>query len=120
MAKYYGMVGYALTMKDDGFGVYSPMIVERPYYGDLIRNTKKTQPGEGVNNNITIQNDISIVADTYAYQNFHQIRYVTFMGARWEVQSIEVQRPRLILSVGGVYTGQTPETASEIGADSRD
>lgn len=120
MAKYYGMVGYALTMEDDGSGVYSPRIVERPYYGDLIRNTKKNQPGEGVNDNITIQNDISIVADMYAYQNFHQIRYVTFMGTRWTVQSIDVQRPRLILSVGGVYTGQTPETASEIAADSGD
>lgn len=113
MAKYHGLVGYALATKDDGYGVYDPMIVERPYYGDLIRNVKKEQPSDGVNNNITIQNDISIVADTYAYQNFHQIRYVTFMGARWEVSSIEVARPRLILSVGGVYNGPTPGTPSE-------
>lgn len=120
MAKYYGAVGYVLTMKDDGFGVYDPKIVERPYYGDLIESREKNQTGEGVNDDITIQNDISIVADTYAYQNFHQIRYVTFMGVRWTVNSVTIKRPRLILSVGGVYNGQTPETASEIGANARD
>lgn len=112
MARYYGMVGFVQVMEDDGFGVYEPKMVERPYYGDLIRNMKRDQTGPGVNDDITLQNDISIVADAYAYQNFHQIRYVTFLGSRWKVTSVDVERPRLNLSIGGVYNGPTPTTAS--------
>lgn len=108
MAKYYGMVGYTVEMEDDGTGVYSPEIIERAYYGNLLRNMKRNENGPGVNDDISIQNDISIVADAYAYQNFHRIRYVTFMGVNWKVNSVEVRHPRLILSVGSVYNGPTP------------
>lgn len=120
MAKYYGMIGYVEAMKDDDYGVYKPKMIERPYYGDLIRNMKRDEVGPGVNDDITIQNNISIVADAYAYQNFHRIRYVSFMGARWKVRSIEVEHPRLILSVGGVYNGPTPDFASGFEGDSGD
>lgn len=120
MAKYYGMVGYEEVMDDDGFGVYRPKMIERPYYGDLIRNMKRDQTGPGVNNDITIQNDISIIADAYAYQNFHHLKYVTFMGVRWAINSIEVERPRMILSVGGVYNGPTPDSSSGSEGDSGD
>lgn len=117
MTKYYGMIGYAEAVDDDGFGVYTPNIIERPYYGDVIRNTKRDEIGSGVNDDITIQNNISIIADAYAYQNFYRIQYVTFMGARWKVRTVEVERPRLILSVGGVYNGPTPDTPPETGGD---
>lgn len=120
MAKYYGMIGYEEVMDDDGFGVYAPKMAERSYYGDLIRNMKRDEVGSGVNDDITIQNDISIIADAYAYQNFHRIRYVEFMGALWKVNSVEVKRPRLILSVGGVYNGPTPDLASGAEGDSGD
>lgn len=120
MAKYYGMVGYIVSEDDDGFGVYNERAIERPYYGDLIRDTRREQAGEGVNDNVSIQNDISIVADIYAYQNLHRIKYVTFMGTRWNVTSVEIERPRLILSVGGVYNGPTPETAPETEGDPGD
>lgn len=120
MAKYYGMVGYEEIMEDDGFGVYEPKIVERPYYGDLVRNMKRDQTGAGVNDDIAIQNDISIIADAYAYQNFHRIRYATFMGTRWKVNTVEVERPRLILSVGSVYNGPTPDTSFRIEKNSGD
>lgn len=120
MAKYYGMVGYAEVMDDDGFGVYKPKIIERPYYGDLVRNQVQTNHGEGVNDDITIHNDISIIADAYAYQNFHRIRYVVFMGARWKVNSVQVDRPRLTLIVGGVYNGPTPDPSSGSEGDSGD
>lgn len=120
MARYYGMIGFVEVMEDDGFGVYDPKMIERPYYGDLIRNMKRDQAGAGVNDDITLQNDISIVADAYAYQNFHQIRYATFMGVRWEVQTVDVQRPRLNLSLGGVYNGPTTDVACETSDDSGD
>lgn len=105
MAKFYGMIGYATT-EVTAPGVHTETIVERPYYGDVTRRTGKWEAGEGLNDDMNVANDISIIADAFAYQNFHCIRYVEWCGAKWKVRSIEVQRPRLILSIGGVYNEQ--------------
>lgn len=104
MAKFYGPIGYA-KMVETSPGVHDEQITERMYYGDLTRNRRMLQTANQVNDNINIANEISIVADPYAYDNFHAMRYVEFMGARWKVTNVEVQPPRLILTVGGLYNG---------------
>lgn len=109
MSKWYGMVGYGITNPEDG--VWKLKVFERPYYGNMTRVASSSQQGDGLNDDIELKNDVSIIADAYAYQNFASIRYVTIMGVRWKVRSVEVQRPRLELSIGGVYNGPTPETS---------
>ena len=105
MAKFYGAVGYAVT-EENTPGVWVENIIERMYYGELIRNTRKLQSTEYLNDDINISNEISILTDPFAYANFHSMRYVDFMGAKWKIISVEVQYPRLILTVGGVYNGK--------------
>lgn len=105
MAKFYGKIGYASTVETKP-GVYEEQIVERSYYGDLIRNTRRLQSADKVNDDINISNEISIVADPYATNNFHTMRYAVFMGTKWKVSNVEVSYPRLILTLGGVYNGQ--------------
>ena len=105
MAKFYGKIGYANTVETKP-GVYEERIVERSYYGDLIRNTRRLQSADQVNDNINISNEISIVADPYATNNFHTMRYAVFMGTKWKISNVEVSYPRLILTLGGVYNGQ--------------
>lgn len=105
MAKFYGKIGYANTVETKP-GVYEEQIVERSYYGDLIRNTRRLQSADQVNDDINISNEISIVADPYATNNFHTMRYAVFMGAKWKISNVEVSYPRLILTLGGVYNGQ--------------
>lgn len=105
MAKFYGAVGYAVT-EENTPGVWVENIIERMYYGELIRNTRKLQSTEYLNDDINISNEISILADPFAYANFHSMRYVDFMGAKWKIISVEVQYPRLILTVRGVYNGK--------------
>jgi hypothetical protein len=80
-------------------------MVERFYYGDVTRNTRMLQSANQVNDNINISNIVSVVADPYATQHFHEIRYVEFSGTKWKVTNIEVQYPRLIMTLGGVYNG---------------
>ena len=104
MAKFFGKIGYAETIETTP-GVWEEKITEREYFGDLIRNTRSLQSGEQLNDDINISNEISIVADPFAYENFHSMRYVEFMNAKWKISSIEVQYPRLILSVGSLYNG---------------
>lgn len=104
MAKFYGKIGYAES-KETTPGIWKEQIIEREYRGDLIRNTRRMQTAETLNDDINISNEISIVADPYANQNFHSMRYVEFMGAKWKISNVDVQYPRLILSIGGIYNG---------------
>lgn len=106
MAKFYGGIGFSVDVETSP-GVFTPQSVERPYYGDVLRNTNRVQNGESINDDITLDNKLSIVADAFAYENFQHLRYVKWMGAFWKINSVDVQRPRLILSIGGVYNGPT-------------
>lgn len=104
MNKFYGKIGYAIS-EETVPGVWVERIVERSYYGDVIRNIRRLQSSENLNDDINVSNEISIVADAFANQNFHSMRYIEYMGTKWKVSSIEVKYPRLILSIGGVYNG---------------
>lgn len=106
MRKFYGRIGYGETV-ETAPGVWQDIIVEYPYYGDVVRNARTLQDGEKVNNDITVGNSISIVADAYANEHFHAIRYIQWAGTLWVVTEVEVQSPRLILRLGGVYNGPT-------------
>ena len=110
MAKYYGMIGYA-EMTETEPGIWEETIVERPYYGDTIKNTRLLQNTNALNDNVNIANQISIVADPYANEHIYAMRYATFQGAKWKITTADVQYPRLILSLGGLYNGeQSPTT----------
>ena len=102
MAKWYGVIGFAETVETVP-GVWEDRITERPYFGDLNRNSRRLQTANQLNDDINVSNEISIVADPFAMNNFHSMRYVEFMGAKWKVSNVDVQYPRLTLSVGGVY-----------------
>ena len=102
MPNWYGKIGYGVT-EETSPGVWTEEIVERQYYGDIIRNLRRLETSDQVNDNVSVSNEISIVSDPYAFENFHSIRWVEFMGSKWKVTSVEVQYPRLLLSLGGVY-----------------
>lgn len=105
MAKFYGVIGYAET-KETVPGVWQEQIIERNYYGELVRNVRRLNTKIRLNDDIDISNEISILADPYANENFHMMRYIEFMGTKWKINSVEVRYPRLILTVGGVYNGE--------------
>lgn len=108
MAKYHGKIGF-VTFKETSPSVISEDPIEREYFGDVTRISKRWEKGEHLNDNLQVNNQFSIVADAYARDNLFAIRYITWMGSKWQVTSAEVQYPRLILTIGGVYNGQTPE-----------
>ena len=105
--KFYGVVGYCESVEGTGDreGIWEDVITERKYYGDVIQNGRRYENSGNVNDDLNVSNRISIVADPYAYDHFFAIKYVVWMGTRWKVSNIEVQRPRLILTIGGVYNG---------------
>ena len=108
MAKFSGPIGFAIEDDESIPGVFKDKIIERKYYGDVIRVSSKMQNGENLNDNLALDNKLSIVADPFANEHFYSMRYVSWMGALWKISSVEVQRPRLILTIGGVYNGPRP------------
>lgn len=108
MTRFSGAVGFA-TSTEVRPGVWEDTIVERSYFGDVIRTSRRLQADDdSVNDDIASENSISIVADPYASEQFFAVRYVRWAGTLWEVPSVEARSPRLILRLGGVYNGPTP------------
>lgn len=110
MTRFYGNVGYTQGSVEVRPGVMEESIVERKLYGDVVRDTRRLE-GDNVNPDVSIGNSFSVMADAYFREYFHQIRYVEWAGVRWAVTEVEVQHPRLLLRVGGVYNGPTPAAA---------
>jgi len=107
MAKYYGKVGYIVT-EEVKPGVWVERPVELPYYGDVLKAVRRWQTSsDKQNDDLQVNNQISIVSDPFAMNNFQSMRYIEWMGALWKIESVEVQFPRLILSIGGVYNGRS-------------
>ena len=104
--KFYGAIGYGIS-EETSPGVWTNRIVERNYSGDVLKNFKKSSAGQSINDDIDVNNMLSILADPFALNHFHTILYVRWMGAVWKVPTAEVQYPRLLLSIGGVYNGET-------------
>lgn len=103
--KFCGIIGFATTVETRP-SIWGESIVKRRYFGDITKNFSKRQNDAKVNSDINISNEISIIADPFAHENFQHMRFVEFMGSKWTIESVEVQSPRLILSIGGLYNGR--------------
>ena len=112
MSKWFGKIGYAIQ-KETEPGIWEDKIVERDYYGDLLADNRKRQTNNNVLDEITLSNMVSIIADPFAYNNCSCMAYAEIMGARWKISEVEVKPPRLNLTIGGVYNGNTPRTSDE-------
>jgi hypothetical protein len=107
--KYHGKIGYGETVESPpNSGIWIEHIVEKAKYGDVTRNTRTNSEGQHLNNDLTVGNSISIVADDYDNVNVGNIRYITYMGKRWTVINFTVERPRIVLMLGKVYNGPSP------------
>lgn len=105
MAKFSGKIGFMVTVETEP-GYWEETIVEKPYRGDVARNTSRMQPNSNTIDDITISNSISIVADPFANENFMHMKYVTFMKNKWKISNVEIQYPRILLTLGGLYNEQ--------------
>ena len=110
MSKYSGAIGYAVQQVEIRPGVWDDVIEERKYTGDVLQEIRRYGSEEKVNNDLTLQNRISVIADLFAFDHLPHIRYVTYLGIRWKVNRFEILRPRIIYSLGEVYNGPTPKT----------
>lgn len=114
MAKWSGKIGFVTTAETpSGSGIWKEVVVVKNAKGDVKRSIKKWQVEDKVNDNITLNNEISIVGNPYIMQNYYAIRFISFMGAWWSVNTVTLDYPRLTLEIGGLYNGDTTATPVE-------
>lgn len=109
MGKYSGFIGFAENREVEP-SIWEDVITERHYYGDIVRNVSRYNQNNTLSGENLITNSFSIMGDTFAFQNYTKIRYLTWQHTRWVVTSIEEQYPRLIMNIGGIYNGPTPKS----------
>lgn len=105
MSKFCGKIGYAFT-KEAEPGVWEEVIEEHDTTGDMLKNTARVNINNSINDKVTSNNVVSLIADPYMLQNQNHIKFIRLMGIAWLVTSVEVQYPRLILNLGGIYNEQ--------------
>lgn len=105
MPKFFGVIGYEETVENPpGSGVWVENIVERRYSGDVVRNNRRLDSTQQVNDNLRVSSSISIVADQYAYAHFHAMRYIEYLGTKWKIESADASTPpRIVVELGGRY-----------------
>ena len=104
MAKFCGVIGFAVS-KETKPGVWTNEIVEREYRGDVIKNNRAWQSSDQANDNLNITDQISVMPDDFAMENSYAMRYVVYLGAKWKIASVSSPRPRLTLTLGGLFNG---------------
>ena len=106
MARFCGKVGY-VDPDEESKGVFVNKPEEHVYYGDTTNISKRWQTNENLNDDIRLEQNVSIMADAYAYKNYWKIRYIIIDDIAWRVTNVQVARPRLLLYIGGIYNGET-------------
>lgn len=103
--KYFGRVGF-VKYEESSPGVWRTIVTEKKYRGDVLQNRANINPSDSVSDELRLSNRISIICDSFAIENFQWIKYIEYLGTMWIVSLAEVQRPRVILTMGGVYNGE--------------
>ena len=103
--RFYGKVGFYENSVESVPGVWTDAVTIRDYYGDVLSDNRYWNQPETLNSDLTIKNRLSILADSYAFDHFGAVRYVELYGQRWSISNVEIKRPRLIITLGGLYNG---------------
>ena len=103
MARFYGKIGFVLDHVEITPGNWKPAMAERYYYGDVMKRRLSWEKGESINDNIKIGNQFSVLADEYAETHMYAMKWIEWKGVKWKITSVEIERPRMILTIGDVY-----------------
>ena len=113
--RFAGKIGFVRTVQNNDDSIWTTETTEKLVYGDILRDTRNNDKSSYLNDNFTISNQFSIVADDYTYHNLQYIKYVNYLGTKWRVTSVDaLPRPRLVLSVNGVYNDVADQTYSGV------
>lgn len=114
MQRFHGTIGFWTGDAETSSGIWEPQFVEKKYFGDVKRNSRRFQPNENQNDNLVVNVQLSIIGDLYVRENWTSIRYVVWNGVAWKATSINIEEyPRIIIQLGEVYNGKRPTGTGE-------
>jgi hypothetical protein len=102
MPKCSGIIGYALAVETQP-GVWTESITEKTYYGDVVKDNRRIVDQSQINDNLNISNNISVVCNSFMFKNMAFMKFITFIGSKWEISSVDIKPPRIIITIGGIY-----------------
>ncbi len=109
--RWHGRIGFVITVQDEiKPSKWVEKAIEKQYYGDILKNNFRWESGSSVNDDINISNRISVIADNYMTSNLQCMKYIEISGAFWKINSIDIQAPRLILEIGGIWNGKRADS----------
>lgn len=110
--KFCGQIGYIYEREiRPGITISDPE--EHLAYGDVLSNVRRWQTDSDINDDLTTSNRISILADAFVCEHMGAMRYCKWLGTAWEIKSVELNYPRAILTLGGVYNGEQKDSEEE-------
>ena len=115
--KFCGQIGY-IYEREIAPGVTVSDPDEHLAYGDVLSNVRRWQTDSDINDDLTVSNRISILADKFVCEHMGAMRYCRWLGTSWEIKAVELTSPRAIISLGGVYNGEGED--SELGGTGED
>lgn len=96
------MVGY-VNQKETSPGVWSPVETFTTMKGNVIRQNASNRDGDKMNDDISLDHRVSLLGDAYAFDNYYNLKWIQIEGRKWEISSVEIERPRIIVSLGGLW-----------------
>lgn len=109
--RWHGRIGFVITVQDEiKPSKWVGKAIEKQYYGEILKNNFRWESGSSVNDDINISNRISVIADNYITSNLQCMKYIEISGAFWKINSIDIQAPRLILEIGGIWNGKRADS----------
>lgn len=108
MARYTGVIGLYDTVEVEP-GIWEDIIKERRIVGNIDHISRRYDEPDVVHEGVIVTMVVSFIHN----QDFNpnQIRYISYMGVLWGVNTIEFKRPRVTLHFGGVWNGQTASSS---------
>lgn len=110
MNRFFGKIGFCYQESEEGSDIVTERVVLKTYRGDLLKSNRKWETAEQIIDQFNISNRVSIMADPYSLDNLYAIKFVILHGKAWKITDAEIQYPRIILSIGGLWNGPVDET----------
>lgn len=104
MTRFRGIIGLNRGPVESSPGIFEESIDELEVVGDLM-SLGLRWPGAGMQDGLSAKHILSIITPEDESVDFNEVVYVEWNGRKWNVVSIEFKRPRINLTLGGLYNG---------------
>lgn len=102
MTRYRGTIGIDRGLTETSPGIFKQEIFELVVSGEM-RTQQAGWSDYNINNTLKARHTLSVVTPESTDINFTDVVYIEWKGKKWTVTSVQYKRPRVELTLGGLY-----------------